>query len=174
MTDDPNHHFVRLLTQNHNAIYGYIYSLHPVASDVDDIMQETSSSLWKRFPEYDPDRGSFLPWAYRFAFYEVLRFRKDRSRNRLVFDDTLLEQLSDTMYQENEMLSQRSSLLRHCIARLPEKDKELLSSRYDNKSSIARLSEQIKIPVKRLYRELERIRLVLFRCVDGQLNQRGN
>lgn len=174
MTKDPNSQFVRLLTQHHSAIYAYIYSLHAISSDADDIMQETSASLWKRFPEYDADKGPFLPWAYRFAFYEVLKFRKTRSRNRLVFDNDLLEQISETVHQESESLNQRSALLKNCVARLPEKDRQLLSCRYEKQSSIARFSEQLKIPVKRLYRELERIRLVLFQCVDRQVNQGGN
>ncbi len=173
MPTDPDSQFVRLLTQHHAAIYGYIYSLHPFPADADDIMQETSASLWKRFPEYDADRGAFLPWAYRFAFYEVLRFRKNRSRSRMVFDDALLEQLSETLHQHSEPLNHRTTLLKQCLAHLPETDRTLLANRYESDSSIARFSRQLKIPAKNLYRELERIRLVLFRCVDHQLNRRG-
>ena len=173
MSHDPNSQFVRLLTQHHHAIYAYIYSLHSIASDADDIMQETSSSLWKRFPEYDETKGTFLPWAYRFAYYEVLKFRKTHSRNRLVFDNELLERLSDTIHQDADILNHRSKLLRNCLAQLPDQDKQLLASRYENHSSVISFSDQFKIPVKKLYRELERIRLLLFRCVDRQMNQTG-
>ncbi len=135
-------------------------------------MQETSAGLWKRFSEFDSQRGSFLPWAYRFAYYEVLRFRKTRSRSRIVFDDNLLDKIAETMQQQHENLNQRSTLLHACVTRLPKQDQDLLSARYGSSFSIEKFSQQLKIPAKKLYRELERIRLVLFRCVDRQLNQK--
>lgn len=174
MKQDSDSQFVRFLSQSHSALYSYIYSLHPHAADVDDILQETSASLWKRFGEFDPLKGDFLPWAFRFAYFEVLRFRKQRTRSRMIFDESLLEQLSDTLHQESQVLNHRNQFLQSCITRLPDRDQALLNCRYGPDSNVVSFAKHHKLPVKHLYRELERIRLLLFRCVDRQLNRLGD
>lgn len=134
-------------------------------------MQETASSLWSRFGEYDPELGEFSTWAYRFAYYEVLRFRKTQSRSKLVFSEKLVEQLTNTHETQSNTLDHRYAVLAGCVSRLSAEDQLLIEGRYDQKSTIIALSHKINMPVKKLYKRLEKIRLVLFRCVDHKLNK---
>ena len=99
MTGESEHsgndeHFVRLLTRHERALYRYVVSLLPAAQEADDVMQDTATVLWKKFSDYDASRP-FLPWAMRFAYFEVLKLRRRRGRNRLVFSDELMEKLAD-------------------------------------------------------------------------------
>lgn len=170
---DKNSQFVRLLSKYHQTIWAYVFTLHPNQADADDIMQETASSLWNRFDEFDPAKGEFKPWACRFAYYEVLRFRKTQSRSRLLFNDELLDAIADTQQQLSEELDPRKKVLSHCLTKLSSSDKMLVEGRYDPKKKIAALALELNIPVKRLYKRLEKVRLILFRCVDHELNKGG-
>ena len=91
MPSDPQHgdrasDFIPLITGSQRELRNYLFSLHPHPGDLDDLFQETSLKLWEIFDEYDASRP-FLPWALRIAYFQVLRFRKKRSRDRLVFSD---------------------------------------------------------------------------------------
>ena len=62
---------VGLLTAHQQELFRYIFALLPHEEDARDVLQETSVALCRKFDEYDPSQP-FLPWAYRFAFLEVL------------------------------------------------------------------------------------------------------
>ncbi len=134
-------------------------------------MQETASSLWNRFGEYDPELGEFSTWAYRFAYYEVLRFRKTQSRSKLVFSEKLVEQLTYTHEAQSKTQDHRHTVLAGCVSRLSAEDQLLIEGRYDQEFTIVTLSQKMNLPVKKLYKRLENIRLILFRCIDHKLNK---
>ncbi len=72
--------FVRLLTDGQREILRYILALVPDVDDAHEILQDTAVDLWKKFENYDPD-SRFVPWACRFAFFHVLKYR-ERKRGR--------------------------------------------------------------------------------------------
>src|SRR5436189_5016499 len=92
--NDSSSEFLRHILQSQQDLRNHIHYLHPYPQDLDDLMQETSLKLWQEFEDYDPQRP-FLPWAMRIAYFQVLRFRKTRSRSRLVFSDELVEMLAE-------------------------------------------------------------------------------
>ena len=53
-------------------MFRFILSMHPNEEDARDILQETSVALCRKIEEYDPDQP-FLPWAFGFAYLEVLK-----------------------------------------------------------------------------------------------------
>jgi len=83
--------FVRLISVYDGEIRRYIYTLLPRMADVDDVMQVTAQALWNKFSEYDPERP-FKTWACRFAYFEVLKFRRNTSRELTRDDRNLLHQ----------------------------------------------------------------------------------
>src|SRR5262249_35538535 len=46
--------FAEHLRQSQTRLYGYIHSLVRDLNDADDLFQQTSLILWKKFDEYDP------------------------------------------------------------------------------------------------------------------------
>ena len=46
--------FVQLLTDAQRPLYGFIYALVPVATDAEDILQETNVGLWHKAAIPDP------------------------------------------------------------------------------------------------------------------------
>jgi len=85
--------FMRLFMANQRNIYAFILSLVPNWADADDLMQETATVMWTKFGEFELGTN-FLSWGMKVAYFEVLKFRKQRQRNRLQFTNELLETIA--------------------------------------------------------------------------------
>lgn len=169
---EPNRDFIELLVPNQRAIRNFIYGIHPQAQDLDDLMQETCLSLWSKFETFDRAR-EFLPWAMRLAYFEVLRFRKDRSRDRLVFSDEMVEQLADESVQQSADDRLREAL-NLCLGKLDDKARRVLEARYARGTSIQDLAKSHNESPHRLYRILEKSRTSLVACVQRQLRHEAD
>ncbi len=66
--------------------------LLPHAANADEVLQKTSIVLWSKFKQFDPDTN-FLAWARRIARLEVNNFCRVQGRQRIVFDDSLIENI---------------------------------------------------------------------------------
>jgi len=164
--------FVRLISAYDGEIRRYIYTLLPRMADVDDVMQVTAQALWNKFSEYDPERP-FKTWACRFAYFEVLKFRRNTSRDRLVFREDLLELIATEQEEESSLMKNRREALGHCLQTLTRDDRNLLHQRYAAEEKIVTLAENQGQPVKQLYNKLDRIRARLALCIDERLELGG-
>lgn len=79
MSSDTPHHpdkqdkrgeLVGLLTRNQRKIFAYIYTLVPNRADAEDILQETSVTIYKKFAEFELGTD-FVAWANRIAWWKV-------------------------------------------------------------------------------------------------------
>lgn len=170
-SSENNREFLSLLLPSQQAIRNFIYSIHPQAGDLDDIMQDTAVSLWEKFRTFDATR-EFLPWAMRLAYFEVLRFRKKRSRDRLVFSEELVELLAEETPQDDFTTSVKQAL-DTCLCRLDARARAVVEARYGQGKSIADLAEARREPAHRLYRLLEKVRGLLVACVRDRLSDEG-
>lgn len=169
---EQNREFLELLLPHEEALRNFIYSIHPTASDLEDIMQNTAVSLWEKFECFDPSRP-FFPWAMRLAYFEVLRFRKKRSRDRLVFSGEVVDILAAEAPEE-EFTEPVHQALESCLCQLDGRAREVIQARYGQGTSIADLAEERKESVHRLYRLLEKVRQILVACVRQQLAEKGH
>lgn len=164
--------FVRLLAQHENDLYRYVASLAFNASAVDDIMQEVAVALWNKFDQYDPGRP-FIPWACRFAYFQVLKHRSKIGRSRLVFGEKLVELLATDYDDDQELIRARREALDACLRKLPGTDRELVELRYGSDETIQNLAKLRQVSVHKLYHALERIRRTLLACTQKTLIKEG-
>lgn len=169
---EPNRDFLALMMPNQRSIRNFIYSIHPEAGDLDDLMQDTAISLWEKFDTFDHSR-EFLPWAMRLAYFEVLRFRKKRSRDRLVFSDQLVEVLAGEAPDAVPAEPVRQAL-ESCLCQLDGRARDVIEARYGQGTSITDLAAARNESVHRLYRLLEKVRGLLVACVHRQLAADGH
>jgi RNA polymerase sigma-70 factor (ECF subfamily) len=159
---------VRLLTRHQDELFRYIFALLPHEEDARDVLQETSVALFRKSAEYDPDQP-FLAWAYRFAYLEVMK-QRDRNQRRLrLLNRELLERLAREREQQGSLLQERLRALDHCLEALPQADRKLICQRYHGQAGTEELARELGASRRTLFRELERIRRVLFACVNRQL-----
>ncbi len=168
----PAEQFVLLLTRHQDRLFRYIFSLVPAEADARDILQETSVALFRKFGQYDASRP-FLPWACRFAYLEVQKHREKSARHPLLFSEDVIELLAIERAQMEPMLEDRLRLLDTCLASLPDRDKELVSSRYALRQSAEEMMRRFSMSRRTLFRNLELLRQRLHECVTRQLQAGG-
>jgi RNA polymerase sigma-70 factor (ECF subfamily) len=157
--------FVALFAANDRGIYKYILTLAANAADTQEIFQETSLALWRKFDEYQPG-GNFFAWACRVAWFEVLKYRQSTRRRRLSFNDELLGTLAEERSAGEQLLQARRQALPDCMDKLPAADRELIAERYAGDETIRDLAERTGRSVHTLYKTLERIRRALMECIE--------
>jgi len=84
--------FVEQFVRSQGRVYAYIVTLLPNRDDAEEVFQQTSLALWKKWQEFDPKRD-FVRWACGMAHLEVCSFmRKHSGRPRVdLCEDVLLE-----------------------------------------------------------------------------------
>ncbi len=153
-------------------MYGYILSLVPDWNDADEILQETCLRLWERFDAFEPGTD-FGAWACTIAKFQVLTFRKTKSRNKLLFSDEFINLVAAEQNTQAELLDSRRTALERCIEKLSERNRQLLRSCYESNTTIAQVAKQIGRTAEATYKALQRIRATLHDCIDRRLSSEG-
>jgi len=87
---EPAAEFVRLWTRHQADVERYLFAIMPRANDVSEVLQNVSVALWEKWDKYEQQRP-FIPWARKFAWIEVQKWRQRQAREKLVFSNELLE-----------------------------------------------------------------------------------
>jgi len=157
--------FVQLLAKHESAIRAFIYSLLPNWADAEEVLQETSLVVWRKFDHFTPGTN-FLRWACRIAELEVRRFRSKRHHDRLQFGDPTLEQIASIQLEESDLLESRRRAMADCVERLNDRDRSLLALRYVDNTPGKKIAIDKGQPVETIYKRLQRIRKRLYDCVS--------
>ena len=137
--DRDTDEFVRLLTASQPALYACILALLPDRVAAQDVLQETSLTLWHKAEDFEPGTN-FMAWASRIARYHVLNYRRKMKRDRLVFDENLFEELAARQAMRTEDAHQYAGALRVCLEKLPEEQRELVAERYAPGGSVKQIA----------------------------------
>ena len=159
--------FVTHLTTSQNALYACILALMPDRAAARDILQETSITLWRKAEDFEPGTN-FLAWAARIARYHVLNHRRKMSRERLVFDDLLFEELAERQSARIADFDLPEDALRLCLEKLPADKRELVERRYAPGASVGAIATSLGRSIGAVSQTLYRIREVLLNCVQSQ------
>jgi RNA polymerase sigma-70 factor (ECF subfamily) len=160
--------FDRELTQSQSDLFVYISALMGNAESARDILQETNLVLCRESERYDPARP-FLPWARTIAYYQVLSWRKRNYRERLVFDDTLLDEVAASLNEETSLPHAQLDALEGCLKKLPERMRSLFEARYAQGLRVDKLAAACGRPPNAVAASLYRIRQLLSACVEEAL-----
>jgi RNA polymerase sigma-70 factor, ECF subfamily len=162
-----NELLLRLIAVNQDDLFRYIYCLVPYESDSRDILQETLLAISRKFDRFDSS-GPFLPWAYKFAYYEVLKHRERAARRVRCFASDTLEVLARERDEAAPLLHARLSALDDCLEKLPATDRKLLHDRYASKLTLDDVAARVKQSRRTLLRNLKRLREWLHDCIERQ------
>ena len=163
--------FVILLGQVQPDLRRYIYSLCHNMGDTEDIFQETSLALWRKFETYDKSQP-FLNWSFRFAYYEVMKFREKSKKRQLLSEETL-KLLSEECQKSQDIKKDHERFLSDCVTKLASDEQELVNMRYSQKMTVVKMNQHFGETGKKIYRALERIRFKLYACIDDKLESEG-
>jgi RNA polymerase sigma-70 factor (ECF subfamily) len=165
---DPEGRFLQLLVANERRIHAYIASLVPIWADADDLFQETSVVLWRKARQFEPGTD-FVAWALSIARYQVLDYRKKQGRARALFSDQTIEGLADQAESLVLHTDDRRDALEACLARLNERDRELIQLRYQPGATTPGVADRTGRSLKAVYKALNRIHYQLLQCINRTL-----
>jgi RNA polymerase sigma-70 factor (ECF subfamily) len=160
--------FAQLLVRHDRALLRYIQTFIPRRDDAEEVLQRAATVLWEKFGDYDPQR-EFLPWALRVTYFEILNFRKEIARSRLVFREDVLEAIAETREQQESALEDQHVALVECLKRVGDEGISLLRRRYCDSATLASLAHEQGRTAKSLYRRLDRLREMITECIERRL-----
>ena len=158
-----------LMTQHQRRIFGYIYTLVPNRTDAEDILQETSLVVCEKFDQFKPGTD-FAAWACQIAYWEVRRARQKFARAKVVFNQEVVDAISETAVELAPERSARHEALAKCLQKLHPRDRELLLTRYEPGSGVEEAAQRSGRSMDAAYKALARLRKLLLDCVTNQLS----
>jgi RNA polymerase sigma-70 factor (ECF subfamily) len=164
--------FVRLFAAGQSEVLRYILALVPDIDDAHEVLQETAVDLWRKFDQYDPDYP-FVPWACRFAYFQILKFREQQARRRRFLSLEAIDLLAAERPEESGVLEDRRHALATCLKLLSESDRLIVEQHYSRRMPVVQLAEVTGRNLAALYKTLERLRRRLFECVNRRLESRS-
>ncbi len=164
--------FLRLFSRFEGNLRAFVASLIPAWDGVDEVMQESSVVLWRKFDQFDSqgEESRFLDWAFMIARYEVLKYRRRRATDRFRFSDDVLDLLADEAASVAERQREREQALRECVQNLEARQAELVRAVYEDGVAIKDVAVRVGRTPTGLYKALARVRDRLAACVRAKLS----
>jgi RNA polymerase sigma-70 factor (ECF subfamily) len=163
---------VGLLTAHRLKLFSYIYTLVPDVNDAEDILQETSMVICRKYQEFQP-KTDFVAWAYRIAWWQVRYAIQKKARSRVFADESVLEAVATTAAGVSEDLDNRYEALQTCLQRLSDRDRRTILTRYERGGGVEQAARESGRSVPATYKALFRIRAVLLDCINSRLMVAG-
>lgn len=154
-------------------LYAHIVVLMGRTEDARDVLQETNLKILEELRTRH-DIRNFLAWAKTLAYYEVLRWRKSQQRDRLVFDDELINSLGERLSERPAEAHERLEALDACLSQLTPGQRDYIEERYSRGARVKTMSERYRCSVFAMATLLYRIRLQLLKCVERRLGREAS
>ncbi|MDF1825506.1 MAG: sigma-70 family RNA polymerase sigma factor [Verrucomicrobiales bacterium] len=167
-SDERYEQFVSLFTRHEPGLRAFVRSLVFSWDDANDVMQNTGLVLWRKFDSFDQNTD-FMRWACVVARFEVLSWRRDKARDRHVFDEDLVNLLADEATEVHEALSRERRALEFCLKKLPEKQRRIIMAAYEPGVRLNQVAEALGKTATAFYKTLNRARKGLLKCVESQV-----
>ena len=121
---DREMRFIKVFQEHYHQLFGYVHTLVRNSTDAEDVVQQTSLILWKKFDEYQPN-SNFFTWACVAARFEAMKFLRRDRRYRAHFSEAFQLKLAETMAGiHREVVTARDLALHDCVQRLPDNQRE--------------------------------------------------
>ncbi|TGK39238.1 sigma-70 family RNA polymerase sigma factor [Leptospira gomenensis] len=154
---EHDHGFSVFYEKYKDSIYKVIRFISMNSEDVDDIAQEVFLNIYRSFPKYSQERGSFYTWAAAIAKNTYYTYRKNRmkERERIFEGETGFETFSakDDFIEtlENKVVEQE---LREAIETLPEPEKSIILLKEIDNYTLEKTSQVLNISSRTVSRKL--------------------
>lgn len=171
VTSSRESDFLRQLALSYHELYATGLTIVGNRDDADDVIQEVCVVLWQKYGEFE-EGTNFRKWAYTVT-YNVAKAiaRKRRRRRGFGLSDYALMKVAQVKTGGNELFELQCEVLRECMSKLPEQDREFLSDCYRNSSSLVKYARDIGRSVETIYTKLKRLRKRLTDCVTRSLGK---
>ena len=160
--------FVCELTEAQPRLYGFIFKRLLDQHRSSEVLQETNLVLCRKAGDFRPGT-SFMAWAFQVAHFQVLAHLQRQNREKLVFDNELLERLHQDEPEPPESDARRLQALQECLQGLPEEHRRVVLNRYVHGGSVQTMAAELGKTPNAISRLLYRSRMALMKCIRLKL-----
>lgn len=160
--------FIKALMRSQLDLYAYIVVLLGGTQDAYDVLQETNQQIIQLEGERQ-GLVNFLAWAKRVAYFQVCTWRTKQRREKLVFDDALLEQVAEAVSGTERSADDMIHALNACMRKLPERMREMFVARHVDGVTVQELARRESRSPDVISVTLHRARVALRECIRKRL-----
>lgn len=160
--------FIKLLTARQERIYAYILSLVPQTADADDIMQDVTTVMWRKFETFQVG-SDFAAWGIAIARYKVMDYRKQQQGKHIYLSDEAIKAIEADLEKTLHNHEDKMEALKSCIKKLGRNDRRIIQMRYYEEKPAQDIARRLRKHVRTIYKILARIQNQLLYCVHRTL-----
>ncbi|MDE0937191.1 MAG: sigma-70 family RNA polymerase sigma factor [Mariniblastus sp.] len=157
--------FIEALTRHQPALEAFC---HANRQDAREVLQATCVKLWQKSVDWDPDT-EFLPWAFTVARFTILSHYRDQKRDRLVFDEDVIQAMAGDTEEAASAFDERREALALCFGKLDQLAKTLLHDHYTVSQSLREIAKASGRSLSAVKMNLLRIRQQLSACIEREM-----
>jgi RNA polymerase sigma-70 factor (ECF subfamily) len=161
--------FIEALTTNQPALEAYCYANTAKREDAKEVYQAACVKLWQKAADWDPETN-FLPWAFTVARYTILSHYRDKKRDRLIFDEDVMEAMATETERAASAYEDRKEALANCMKKVSDKQLRLLNCHYTMNQSLREIAASDGRSLSAVKMNLMRLRQSLRTCINQQVN----
>ena len=151
-------------------LYGFILKRLADRDQTLEVLQRTNLIVCQKAADYRPGT-SFEAWTFTIARFQLMAWRKNLTRNRLVFSDTVYEQIDGQRERSEVDDDARVDALKDCVKQLSVDESKLLQQRYQEDMPLATIASTMNMSLDAIGMRLSRIRKKLGQCIQQKLQK---
>lgn len=152
------------------SVHAFVFASINRYHEAEEVVQQVALTVVRRFDEYDEGRP-FIAWALWLAKSRIADHYRQRSRQRRMCSDAVMDQVADILVQRQPETSLRQEALEHCLDGLSDKSRRLIHLRYLDDQPVAGVAEAVGSTEGSIRVMLCRIRQALAECIRTRLGQ---
>ncbi len=175
LAEKKQDNFTVLWSGAYSMVAAYISSLVGNHHQAEEVMSRVAITVVRKFGQYDPLR-SFDAWVMGIARFEVLKFRRERARDRHLFAQDLLETLGDRFsvaYRDRVCDEQASTgiLLKECLKQIQGRSAKAMAMCYGENLHSEEIGRRLKMTAGAVRTMLHRARGAVRGCIEQKKNE---
>ncbi|MEM9351719.1 MAG: sigma-70 family RNA polymerase sigma factor [Planctomycetota bacterium] len=165
--------FARLFARHDRWLFSYLVTLLANPAHAEEVFQEVCVVLWREYEKFELGTD-FVKWVSVIAHNQVRKFRRQQHGKAFQFSAEAMDQIASHASQRADMFDYRRDALQRCLTKLSTSDRELIKSCYDGeKSTFKSVAHRLGKPENTIYKALNRIRRMLYECINRTLSAEG-
>lgn len=162
----------KLWMQSQGAIAAYVTANTRDFHHAEDVIQEVGKVVAEKFVDYDRGR-SFTAWSLGIARNCLLSYYRDSGRDRIVLSEEALRSVEAAVEAVSASGEERRVALRSCLEMLRERQRELLTLRYEDGLGVVEIAARNETTPSTISVTLHRLRRKLLDCIERRLSHPG-
>jgi RNA polymerase sigma-70 factor, ECF subfamily len=165
--------FARLFAKHDRWLYSYLVTLLGSTAEAEEVFQEVCVILWREYEAFQLGTD-FVKWVAVIAHNQVRKFRRQRKQVGFQLNEMAFDLLAAEAVERVDLFNYRRDALRGCLAKLSPVDRSLVQQCYEeHKVNFKATAHKLGRSENTVYKALNRIRRVLFECINRTLAAEG-